>query len=77
MFVSDILRGGIKKFVHYCYNFLMTSDIEMIFVDLLIRCVSNTDGNVNYVALMYYKFMHLSTWLPWVPSSTPENVRFE
>ena len=35
-------RGVSKKFVHWCYNFLTTKDIEMISSDLLIWCIPSS-----------------------------------
>ena len=40
----------------------------MIFGDLLIWCITSSGGASNI--LSRYKFMHLSTWSPWVPRST-------
>ena len=71
------LRGVSKKFVHLQYNFLMTNNIETIFGDLFIWCISSLDGIFQHVESMYYKFTHLSSWPAQVPQSDPENVRFE
>ena len=71
------VRGGIRKFVHWRYNGLTTKDIKMIFGELLIWCISSLGGMFQHVAFIYYEFTHLSAWPPWVPRSTPENVRFE
>ena len=36
VYYINYIQGLSKKFVHWCYNFLTTNDIELIFGDLLI-----------------------------------------
>ena len=56
------IRGGIKKFVHCCYNFLMTNDIKMIFGDLLIWCISSPGVKFYHDALSITKLRTFHTW---------------